>query len=381
MTHRTVDAGRPLRVLLVGAGGMGRNWIRTIVASPDVQIVGIVDLAPDVAAAGAALVEELGGGRVPTAAYLIDLATTTGGDAVIEVTVPRAHHQITTEALFLGLPVLGEKPAAATVAEALSLAATAELTGELFMVSQSRRYNDQLTHLRALVDALGDIGVVTHTFARAPRFGGFREQMVRPLLLDMAIHPFDTARALSRREPVSVYCESFNPTWSWFAGDAAATAIFEFEGGARFVYSGSWCSSGAETSWNGQWRLSAADGTALWDGDNTPVAHRDDGAPLTVLPPETSPPEIAGSLAEFVAALRSGERPQCEVHENIVSLAMVEAAVRSATTRQLVRIDDTLQRAYDTAVENEQRDDVRQQLRSWNGPRGSAWTAAAGSAR
>jgi hypothetical protein len=49
MTHRTVDADRPLRVLLVGAGGMGRNWIRTIVANPDVQIVGIVDLAPDVA--------------------------------------------------------------------------------------------------------------------------------------------------------------------------------------------------------------------------------------------------------------------------------------------------------------------------------------------
>ena len=47
----------------------------------------------------------------------------TGAEAVLDITVPVAHHPVTLEALRAGLPVLGEKPAAQTVAEALALAA------------------------------------------------------------------------------------------------------------------------------------------------------------------------------------------------------------------------------------------------------------------
>ncbi|PZE75704.1 gfo/Idh/MocA family oxidoreductase [Curtobacterium sp. MCBD17_013] len=361
----TIDADRPVRILQVGAGGMGQAWLRNVVASADVELVGIVDLVPETARAGAELVAAAGGGTVPTGAVLADMVREVRPDAVLDVTIPRAHHPVTTEALFLGLPVLGEKPVAASVAEGLSLAAAAECTGELFMVSQSRRYNDHLTHLRALTAELGDVGVVTHTFAKAPHFGGFRDVMDHPLLLDMAIHPFDAVRALLGRDPVSVYCEAFNPSWSWYRGDAAASAVFSFEDGVRFVYSGSWCAAGAETSWNGDWRVSAAGGTALWDGDAAPSAERADGSPLVVDPPTSTPPEIAGSLAEFVTALRTGRRPQGEVHENVVSLAMVEAAVESAATGLPVRIDDVLGRALTTAIADEQRDDVRERLRSW----------------
>src|SRR5207249_1292525 len=63
-------------------------------------------------------------------------------------------------------------------------------------------------------------------------------------------------------------CESYNPGWSWFAGDAVASAVIEFPSGARFVFNGSWCSPGQETSWNGRWRVSGERGTAVWDGDN-----------------------------------------------------------------------------------------------------------------
>ena len=74
----------------------------------------------------------------------------------------------------------------------------------------------------------------------------------------MAIHQFDLARDLIGGEPVAVYCESYNPGWSWYAGDAAAEVTFEFADGSRFSFSGSWCSPGLETSWNGAWRVSGA---------------------------------------------------------------------------------------------------------------------------
>lgn len=345
------DAG-PLRLVQVGAGGMGRAWLRTIAENPDVELVGLVDLNTD--AARAALAEagvaESGDGAQPgvvVGTSVAEVAALAGAHAVVNVTVPAAHLPVSVEALFAGLPVLCEKPAAPTVAEALALAAAAEESGELLMISQSRRYYPELARLRALTDELGEIGVVTTEFFLAPHFGGFREEMEHVLLVDMAIHAFDAARYVLDAEPVSVYCEEWNPGFSWFDGAANATAIFEFEGGARYVYTGSWCADGQETSWNGHWRVNGAGGTAVWDGERMPLLQRvgeqvieGDGAIDPDAPPVLR--EIAGSLAEFVSALRSGDVPSGEIHSNVYSLAMVEAAVRSAQTGARVSIADVL---------------------------------------
>lgn len=104
---RTLPAGRPLRAVVVGAGGMGREWTRTVQASPDVDLVAIVDLDRAAAERAAA---ELGAG------VLVDTDLTTAArraeaDVVVDVTVPAAHFPVTVQALELGLPLLGEKTA------------------------------------------------------------------------------------------------------------------------------------------------------------------------------------------------------------------------------------------------------------------------------
>jgi predicted dehydrogenase len=369
----------PIRVIQVGAGGMGRNWIRLLAASPDVSLVGLVDL--NVAAADAALAEA-GLSDVVVGTSVAAVAAATGAQAVVNVTVPAAHHPVNVEALFAGLPVLCEKPVAPTVAQGLSLAAAAEVSGQLLMISQSRRYYRTLTAFKEQVSSLGDVGVVTTQFFKAPHFGGFREEMEHVLLVDMAIHAFDAVRYLLDQDPVSVYCEEFNPSWSWYSGDAAATAVFEFSGGARYVYTGSWCADGLETSWNGTWRANAAGGSASWDGEGDPVVERvnpggsadrdgrrgdspDDGN-------AASAEEIGGALAEFVSALRTGAVPSGEVHSNVYSLAMVEAAVLSSSTGAKVRIADVLNAAYVEALASERRPDVKAALEGWGAPLGAA---------
>lgn len=372
-TFRTIDeSARPLRVVQVGAGGMGRAWLDTVAASPDVELVGIVDLDLDAARAGAA---RLGVPGLGVDTDLARLAQNTRPDAVLDITVPVAHYPVTLQALALGLPVLGEKPAAASVAETLALAAASEVHGELFMVSQSRRYNDRLVALKQHAGLLGRVGILSTQFARAPHFGGFREQMDDVLLLDMAIHAFDAARFLLGADPVAVYCESYNPSWSWYRGDAAATAVFEFEGGVRYTYDGSWCSPGLETSWNGAWRVSGERGTALWNGDDEPVSEVDGhpGVPRSV--PSVGH-EIAGSLAAFVRALRTGETPDGEVHGNVLSLAMVESAIASKNSARRVDIAAMLELALAQAIEAEQHGDVRRRLESWDSA-GTALAAAA----
>lgn len=360
-TFARVTGEGPLRVVLVGAGNMGRAWMRVLGESPDVALVGLVDLDTDLARRAA--VEH--GLDVAVGAALAEVAAASSAQAVIDVTVPPAHHAVNTEALFLGLPVLCEKPIAPTVAETLSLIAAEEVSGQLLMTSQSRRYYPQLARLKAAAATLGDIGFVTTEFFKAPHFGGFRDEMEHPLLVDMAIHAFDVARYLLEADPVSVDCRTFNPAWSWYRGDAAASATFVFAGGTRFTYTGSWCSPGLETSWNGSWRVSGARGSATWDGEGEPRVEYADAfdSEASVVPDSRS--EIAGALDEFVEALRTGATPSGDVHSNVYSLAMVEAAVRSAAEERTVLLADVLEDAYAKALSNESRDDVRASLNAW----------------
>ncbi|WP_227497038.1 Gfo/Idh/MocA family protein [Planctomonas psychrotolerans] len=364
------DTTSPVRVVLVGAGGMGKRWLEVLSESPDVELVGLVDLNLDTAEAARA---NAGLPTLEIGSSLSAVVSATGAQAVVNVTIPIAHHPVNVEAMSAGLPVLCEKPVAPTVSQGLSLAATAEVTGQLLMISQSRRYYRTLAEYRDAVRGLGRVGILTTEFFKAPHFGGFREEMAHVLLVDMAIHAFDVARYVLDADPVSVYCEEFNPSWSWYSRDAAATAIFEFGDGTRYVYTGNWCADGLETSWNGTWRANGEHGTATWDGETSPVVDRVPDAPAenTVEADDSTATleEIEGSLAEFVSALRTGIVPSGEVHSNVFSLAMVEAAVRSAETGERVRVSDVLEAAYLTAVADEARDDVRAALEGWGSAR------------
>ena len=351
-----------IKIIQVGAGAMGRLWLDVLAGSADVELVGLVDVdlsAAQRSAAGAGLP------NVALARSLPELLDLVAADAVLNVTVPEAHAEVSITALLHGLAVLCEKPLADTLAAALSMIAAAEVGGRLLMVSQSRRYWRNLDALRGQIAQLGRLGLVQCSFFKAPHFGGFREEMAYPLLGDMAIHQFDLARYLIGSEPVWVSCESFNPSWSWYAGDAAADVAIDFADGARFVFTGSWCSPGLETSWNGSWRISAAGGTALWDGDQAPVAETVDGEQIPA-EPGTEPEQIAGSLAEFVGALRAGAIPSGEAHSNVMSLAMVEGAIRSAQTRRRVVLGDLLDEAYRHALTAEQRPELAAALASWS---------------
>ena len=332
--------------LIVGAGGMGRAWGRNLKAHDGVQIVGWVDIRADAARAAA---EELQLTGLHTGDDLGKAIAEAKPDFVVDVTVPEAHRDVTVQALAAGVPVLGEKPMASSMAEAREMVAASEKADKLYMVSQSRRYDANLDALRRLVrDHVGPLGILNSDFYLGAHFGGFRDEMANVLILDMAIHTFDAARFLCEADPVAVYCEEFNPPWSWYRGNASATAIFEMTGGLRYTYRGSWCSEGRSTSWEAEWRAVGPRGTATWDGvsDHPPVADAVTGSAgftrevqaHTAFVPSGVPGGIAGSLRDFLHALDTGETPMGECHDNIKSLAMVFGAIESAATGQRVTL-------------------------------------------
>ena len=58
--------------------------------------------------------------------------------------------------------------------------------------------------------------------------------------------------------------------------------------------------------------------------------------------------------------------PSGEVHRNVHSVAMVEAAIRSAATGQRILTADVLDEAWAEAIRVEKADDVRARLQDWS---------------
>ena len=320
------------RAVVVGAGGISNAWFPPLIKEK-VQVVGVVDVRPESADAQVKKYELKAEVSTDLAATLARLQP----DFVVDLTVPEAHCAVTCTALRAGCHVIGEKPMASSMAEARKMVKAAEETGKLYMVSQSRRWDAKHDVVKRTVGRVGTLTTINCDFFLGAHFGGFRDVMPSPLILDMSIHHFDLCRFMAGADPVAVYCQEFNPKGSWYKGDVAASAIFEMTNGVVFSYRGSWCAEGCHTSWNGDWRFIGDKGTLLYDHDQEPHGevvvgkegfHREK-KPVAVAKPRIKYGGMHGGLREMLAFLRTGKQPQTECHDNIKSLAMVFAAIES----------------------------------------------------
>ena len=335
--------------VLVGCGAMSKAWLDAARQINGLKIVGLVDI--DLAhAQGRA--QEFGLGDVATDTSLDAVLEKTRPDVVFDVVVPSARSQVAFSALKHGCHLLTEKPLAASMEEARAIVAAARDAGRIHAVVQNRRFLEPVRRVRRLVDS-GVIGrpmTIACDFFLGPHFGGFREEMDHVLLLDMAIHTFDAARAMTGLEAARVYCREWNPPNSWFRHGASAVAVFDMSDGAVFTYRGSWCAEGLKTSWEAAWRIVGERGSLTWDGfDNINAEVAAGGERDGLFAPTTAvqiPPGDAdavgghlGVMKQLIAAVQGGPPPETTGGDNLKSLAMVFGAIRSAETGQPVAVE------------------------------------------
>jgi predicted dehydrogenase len=333
-------------------GGMGNTWLNAVLNSHEVQYAGFVEINGAIAEAQA---ERYGLDRARIFRSLDEALSAVQADGVIDVTPPQFHQQVSITALEAGIPVLSEKPLADTLDSARAIVRKANETGVLHMVAQNRRYSVPAQTLKQVIDAgrMGKIASVSVEFFKGPHFGGFRDEMPYPLIIDMAIHHFDMMRFFLGSDAVSLFGRSWNPPWSWYRGDASASLVLDF--GIPVSYDGSWCSTGVETAWNGHWRFECENGVILMRNEQVYVQGRLDerldlggfwqykNDDLTLVPP--SQPAYADQaylLHEFYEAVTNGRRPATTCQDNIRSLAIVFGALRSFETGGVVRLDEML---------------------------------------
>lgn len=340
---------KELNIVIVGCGGISRAWLKPMQDEQNAKVVGFVDLDEGAARTKA---EEFGDEDAVVGTDLMKVLKDTRPDIVFNCTVPEAHMPVTVEAMRQGCHVYCEKPMADSMAAARRMNATAGKKGLTLAIMQNRRYEHGIrTFTRAAGTAkIGAMTALECDFHIGAHFGGFRQKMQHVLLVDMSIHHFDMARAICGCDPVAVYCHEWNPEGSWYTHGAAAACTFEMSNGLVFTYRGSWCTEGINTTWHGAWHAIGTRASVRWDGGedfeakaampNTKglIKKRRD---LTVKPiSEKALPKTghAGGIREFLRGVRKGEAPQTVGTDNIKSLAMVFAAVKSAETGRRVEI-------------------------------------------
>lgn len=326
------------KIIIAGCGSMSHTWLEYALQRENAEIVGLVDLHPETALTLAKRFDL----KIPVFTDLNEAIKMASANLVFDITIPAAHPTIVSTALKAGCHVFGEKPMAESLQDAESLVACAIQAGKNYSVMQNRRYNRKIRAFRELLASgtIGEIGSLHANFFLGPHFGGFRDMMDNPLVVDMAIHTFDQARFLLQANPVSVYCHEYNPKGSWYNGNAAAVCIFEMDDGSVFTYNGSWCAEGLNTSWESDWRATGSSGSAAWDGTNSPYAEIRNSSKEDsfIFPVDRKTYEGSwigreghwGCLDEMFASIEKSRHAETDCRDNLKSMLMVFGAVESA---------------------------------------------------
>ena len=343
---------RPLRLLQIGLGPHGRAWAQRVI--PDVHEVEPVAFVDSDPCALDALRRELNVPADQCFESLNEAVMATRPQALLNTTALAGHVPVTRAALDLGLHVLVEKPFAPDLRSAQELVDLAAANHLVLMVSQNYRFFPAPRAVASLVHeaGLGRLHEVAIDFRRyspaGPTGRGRHHLEEQPLLVDMSIHHFDLLRMILNREPERIYCEAWNPEWSGFSGPSVAVASIVFEGGVVASYRGSWVSAGPVTQWAGDWRMEFERGEILWTGaadsdmtqDRVVIRPRQGEAHIAALPVVPRPGTL-GTLTEFASSVQTGRQPESSGRDNLGSIALMTAAVESATRRDSVTISGT----------------------------------------
>jgi predicted dehydrogenase len=147
---------KPVRLLILGTGGMAGNHADAFAALPDVTLAGGVDTRPEQLAAFCDR------HAIANRFASLDAALAWGEfDAVTNVTPDAAHFGTTLPVIAAGKHILCEKPLATNAKDATEMAEAAARAGVVNMVNLSYR-NVAALQQAALMVAAGDIGTIRH---------------------------------------------------------------------------------------------------------------------------------------------------------------------------------------------------------------------------
>lgn len=143
--------GSAHRIGVIGLGVISRVYLETLASAPDAEITAVADLD---AARAEAVAATLPSARALSVA---DLLASDEVDVVLNLTIPAAHAEIALAAIAAGKDVYGEKPLAASLADAHAIVEAARAAGVRLGCAPDTVLGTGIQTARSFIDA-GEIG-------------------------------------------------------------------------------------------------------------------------------------------------------------------------------------------------------------------------------
>ena len=217
---------------LAGAGRMGRNHLRALGGSAEVEVAAIAEPSE-------ATRRSLG----PTVATVhedLDAMLESGLDAVLVCVPSDLHLETVKRLLAAGMPTLCEKPVGITASQAREAAALVTSAVLPFQVGFWRRFVPMLKRLRERIvrGELGEIYMVAnYQWDAEPPGANFRAHS-GGIFVDMGVHEFDQTRWLVEQEFGAISSLASGVAAEPWPGDPeSAHAIAALSGGTTAVVS------------------------------------------------------------------------------------------------------------------------------------------------
>lgn len=336
-----------MKIAVIGCGFFAMNQLSGWKDIDGVQVVALCDRDQGRLAAAAAL--------FPNVKCYTDAAAlfADGGFDVVDIaTTVSSHRPLVEMAAAHNVHVICQKPFAESLADARAMVAAVEATGKVLMVHENFRWQSAI---RAVIDTLRKGTIGTPFFGRVSFRSGYDVFSGQPYLAegerfiieDLGIHILDIARALfGNAHRMTATTRRINPA---IKGEDVATMLLEHENGVSSVVDCSYATRRVpETFPESLLEIDGTMGTIRLDAGYRMSIHTGgeivirDVAPPVLEWAERPWHNIQESVRiiqqHFVDCVKNGIAPETNGHDNLQTLALVEAAYLSAKEHRTVSL-------------------------------------------
>lgn len=252
--------------------------------------------------------------------------------------------------------ILAQKPLGTDLAEARRIVADCRAAGVTLAVNQNMRFDHGVRALKCLLDRgeLGEPVLATLDMRAIPHWMPWQAELGWLTLRIMSIHHLDAFRFLFG-DPERIFCSvRTDPRTKFPHADGICAYILEYPGGLRAmsvddVWAGP-AREGAAADLGIRWRVGGTQGLALgtvgWPdyprGSPSTIDWTTTRHPGRWFRPRWTqqwfPHAFEGPMAQLLNAVERGAEPEIGGADNLLTMALVEAAYRSAAEHRAVAL-------------------------------------------
>jgi len=335
-----------LRVGLAGLGSMGRNHLRVLSGRPDVELAAIADPSPEALEAAVAATGSAG------FADALAMIAETRLDAVVIAAPTMAHEVLALAAIERGIPVLVEKPLAATVEEGLRIVGAGRRAGVPVQVGHVERFNPAVIELGRLMRE----GWIRTLYSVASRRAGPFPARIRDVgvTVDLGTHDADMLSWIAGERPIRVYAELAQRIHA--THEDLLFGLLHFPSGATGMLDVNWLTPAKRRQLTvvgeeGMFELdyltqrltftrAATDRPLMIAGYATTFV-----GDVAEIPVASSEP-LAAELDAFIRVARDGGRPAVDVEDGLWAVAIASALLLAAAERRPTDLTDITARLH-----------------------------------